>query len=215
MNLPPLLLEASIIAATQLAVYMGFAIHGLLRREETIWKSVQLAVVHVAVAAIGGICLTLLIGQPTDRPHLQRTLSRMDAQLPPLSEILLNVAAAVLLFDFVFYVLHRLMHTRLLYRKIHFRHHLAHIPSPFAVVHAHPLDYLLTQALPVMGLVRLLDAHAVTMGIVGSSGLLAAMYSHSSDLVGIMSHQNHHRQPKKHSGVLGLADTAAELWNMW
>jgi sterol desaturase/sphingolipid hydroxylase (fatty acid hydroxylase superfamily) len=208
MHLPPLFFETGAIAATQLVVYAGFAIHGMLLREEGIWASVQLAAMHVAVAAVGGIGLTLLIG-PTDLPPRQRTLSRMDG-IPPPTEIFVDVATAVLLFDFVFYILHRLMHTSFLCRKVHSRHHLAHIPSPFAVVHAHPLDYLLTQALPVMGLVRLLNAHAVTMGIVGSSGLLAAMYSHSKDLAGVMSHQKHHRQPKMHFGALGLADTIAQ-----
>ncbi|KAL2835437.1 hypothetical protein BJY01DRAFT_223719 [Aspergillus pseudoustus] len=210
MLLPRLLLETGAIAVTQLAVYIGFAVRGLLIGEEGIWKSAQLAAMQVAVAAAGGIGLTLLIGEPTDAPLLHRTLSRIDASFPPPREILTDVATAVILFDVVFYILHRLMHTRLLYGRIHSRHHLAHIPSPFAVVHAHPLDYLLTQAFPVMALVRLLNAHAVTMVIVGSSGLLAAMYSHSGDLMGVMSHRKHHRQPTKHFGVLGLADAVAQ-----
>ncbi|KAA8641622.1 sterol desaturase family protein [Aspergillus tanneri] len=208
-QLPPLVIETCIIAATQLAVYIGYAVYITINRGEKTRSSLQLAIVHIAVGVIGGVWLTVLIGRPRDAPFPRKTLSRVSTDWPPIFEVATHITAAVLLFDIIFYVLHRLMHTRPLYALIHFNHHAFHKPSPFAVVYAHPLDYFLTQALPVMIVVRTLDAHVLTMVIVGSAGLLAAMYSHSGDLAGIMSHRQHHRQPKENFGALGISDTLA------
>ncbi|KAL4928307.1 sterol desaturase family protein [Aspergillus undulatus] len=207
----PLFLETIIIAATQLTVYIGYAIYESFYRKEKIQKFLQLAAVHTAVTAIGGIGLTTLIGHPKDAPPLQKSLSRISTSPPPLTEIITHYITAVLTFDFIFYTLHRLMHTKPLYTAIHSTHHsFPHTrPSPFAVVHAHPLDYLLTQSLPVMTVVRILDAHWLTMVVVGATGLLAAMYVHSADLAGVMSHLGHHRRPKENFGALGVADAFA------
>jgi Delta7-sterol 5-desaturase len=54
-----------------------------------------------------------------------------------------EVLAYVLLFDAYFYALHRLLHTRVLYRRIHAVHHRSTAPTALTAFAFHPLETLL------------------------------------------------------------------------
>lgn len=77
--------------------------------------------------------------------------------------LVLSLPALLLWHDFYFYVTHRLLHTRWLFRHVHGVHHRSRNPSPFAAYAFHPVEALVNGlvtplallAVPVHGLVLL------------------------------------------------------------
>jgi len=51
-----------------------------------------------------------------------------------------QIIVLMLILDFWFYVIHRIMHTKLVYRIVHKTHHLSTDPSPFASDSVHPFE---------------------------------------------------------------------------
>lgn len=76
------------------------------------------------------------------------------------------IASQVLLFtyvdDFLFYWMHRAMHAPWLFKRVHFKHHT--ILAPWAITghFMHPVEYVLTASLMLLGPV-LLGAHVATV----------------------------------------------------
>lgn len=54
-----------------------------------------------------------------------------------------QILVLMLILDFWFYVAHRIMHTKYIYRFVHKRHHLSTDPSPFAANSIHPFESLI------------------------------------------------------------------------
>lgn len=69
-----------------------------------------------------------------------RLYFRLDAA--PAGWFALSVALALVLHDALFYALHRLMHTRPLYRRMHLTHHRSVRPTAFAAYSFHPWEAL-------------------------------------------------------------------------
>ncbi len=82
--------------------------------------------------------------------------------LPPAWLIAAQVLLFVYLDDFLYYWMHRAMHRPWLYRHIHGLHH--RIPAPWAIAghYMHPVEYLLTAALMLVGPLAL-GVHVVTL----------------------------------------------------
>lgn len=82
----------------------------------------------------------------------------------------------MVLFDAYFYALHRLLHTRVLYRAIHVVHHRSRAPSVLTALAFHPVEGLLIIAFmpTAMCLVPIhLASLVVTAGLLSGSILLA------------------------------------------
>jgi Delta7-sterol 5-desaturase len=117
---------------------------------------------------------------------------------------LLSMVGSLLLFDAWFYWLHRLIHTRALYRRVHRWHHMTIAPVVWSNNSDRLIDNLFLQSywffahlvIPIAPAV--LFAHKFydqITGVIGHSG-----YEHSgrwclppSPLVGVTHHDQHHR----------------------
>ena len=82
--------------------------------------------------------------------------------LPPWWVVLGQVVLFIYLDDFLYYWVHRTLHTRWLYKRIHGWHH--RIVTPWAVTghYMHPVEYVLTGTLALVGPV-LVGAHVLTL----------------------------------------------------
>jgi plant 4alpha-monomethylsterol monooxygenase len=82
--------------------------------------------------------------------------------LPPLWVVAAQVLAFAALDDFLFYWMHRALHTRWLFKRVHGVHH--RILTPWAVTghYMHPAEYVATGLLMLAG-PALLGAHVVTV----------------------------------------------------
>lgn len=96
-------------------------------------------------------------------PLLQRTGVHLGP-LPPWWVIAAQVVFFVYLDDFLYYWFHRGMHTRWLYKRVHGWHH--RIVTPWAITghYMHPVEYLLTGTIALLGPL-LLGAHVVVLWI--------------------------------------------------
>jgi sterol desaturase/sphingolipid hydroxylase (fatty acid hydroxylase superfamily) len=93
--------------------------------------------------------------------------------LPSPGALLGEVAVFVFVFDFYFYGLHRLMHTRWLYR-VHAVHHLSKHPRPLTALSFHPVEALLLLAYaPLAMLVAPIHLASVCVGGVLLSASIA------------------------------------------
>ena len=69
-----------------------------------------------------------------------------------LAWLLLSLPLLILWQDVCFYFTHRLMHTRWLFRHIHYVHHRSREPSPWAAFTMHPLEWVVNAVLPLLPL---------------------------------------------------------------
>jgi len=111
--------------------------------------AINMAVVFAAVA----VCWPLL-----------RRTGIHDGPAPEWYEVLWQIAAFLVIDDFLYYWLHRGLHTRWLYKHVHSVHH--RIPVPWAISGGdfHPVEYLLLTGTALAGPV-LLGAHVVTLWV--------------------------------------------------
>ncbi|TWT29492.1 sterol desaturase family protein [Blastopirellula retiformator] len=73
-----------------------------------------------------------------------------------------SVVAMILIHDAWFYWSHRLLHTKLLYAKVHRIHHLSHNPTPWAAFAFHPIEaFVQAIILPLAAIV--LPMHPLTV----------------------------------------------------
>jgi sterol desaturase/sphingolipid hydroxylase (fatty acid hydroxylase superfamily) len=68
---------------------------------------------------------------------------RMDAELPPPWLLAVHLIAFIALEDTIFYWGHRLLHTRYLFSRVHYRHHRFRVVRGHVAEYAHPLENLL------------------------------------------------------------------------
>lgn len=69
-------------------------------------------------------------------------------ELPGFFEVIFQVLGCVIVDDFVFYISHRLLHTKYLYQLIHKQHHEYKHTISLSSEYAHPIEYLIGNLLP-------------------------------------------------------------------
>ncbi|HEY1013028.1 MAG TPA: sterol desaturase family protein [Herpetosiphonaceae bacterium] len=84
--------------------------------------------------------------------------------LPPWYVMLAQVLLFIYLDDFLFYWMHRALHTRVLYKRIHATHHRFNVPWAIAGNYMHPIEFLAIASLVLVGPV-LVSAHVMTIWI--------------------------------------------------
>ncbi len=138
--------------------------------------------------------------------------------LPPWYIIALQVVFFLYLDDFLYYWMHRTLHHPRLYRRVHAVHHRVFIPWAVTAHYMHPVEFILTGTLALLGPV-LLGAHVVTVWIWIALRQWEAAEGHSgysfpwnpSHLVpgygGVEYHDFHHARFRgNYSGFLGYLD---------
>lgn len=94
-------------------------------------------------------------------PLLARSSIRLGPW-PPWYELLGQVVCFTYLDDFLFYWVHRALHTGALYKRIHAVHHRIHTPWAITGHFMHPLEYVLTGLLMMVGPLAL-GSHLATI----------------------------------------------------
>jgi sterol desaturase/sphingolipid hydroxylase (fatty acid hydroxylase superfamily) len=84
--------------------------------------------------------------------------------LPAWWVIALQIVFFIYLDDFLFYWLHRALHSKLMFRRIHSVHHRATTPWACSAQYLHPVEFVLTASLMLVG-PNLLGSHVVTIWI--------------------------------------------------
>lgn len=122
------------------------------RAQELVGPSIRSLLVNNAVALVGVAGAWPLLG-----------LSGVHAgPPPPWWEIAWQLVFFIYLDDFLYYGMHRAMHTRWLYKRVHGWHH--RIVTPWAVTgnYMHPVEFVSTAGVAMVGPL-LLGSHVVTV----------------------------------------------------
>lgn len=110
------------------------------------------------------LALGVVLGVLTTRLVLAGAVA-LPTALPSTRRFAVEVALYVGLFDAYFYALHRLLHTRALYRRVHAVHHRSAAPTALTALAFHPLEALLIMGfLPVS--MWLLPIHLLSFAVV-------------------------------------------------
>jgi 4-alpha-methyl-delta7-sterol-4alpha-methyl oxidase len=137
---------------------------------------------------------------------------------PAVLEVIASVLFFIYLDDALYYVMHRTLHRPALYRRIHATHHQVTTPWAWAGLVMHPVEYVLTGLLTLVGPI-LLGSHVVTVWVwvavrqwVAAEGhcgyRLPLNPSHAlPGYVGNQFHDLHHAKfTGNYSGFLGYLD---------
>ncbi|MEY2876106.1 MAG: hypothetical protein RLZZ373_3477 [Pseudomonadota bacterium] len=89
----------------------------------------------------------------------------------------LSVVLALVLHDALFYALHRLMHSRALYRHMHLTHHRSVRPTAFAAYSFHPSEAV-AEALMVVAILFVLPLHPLALLAFQTVSTLINVYGH-------------------------------------
>jgi lathosterol oxidase len=126
---------------------------------------------HDCRYTIATLALTTIVGAATTMAVLAGALP-LDLDRPAPARVLGECALYVLLFDAYFYALHRVLHARILFRRVHAVHHRSGAPTVATALAMHPLEALaIVGFMPVaMALVpiHLVSLLAVTVFLTGS-----------------------------------------------
>ena len=116
--------------------------------------------------------------------------------LPAFPHLAWQLVAAVILTDILFYPLHRLAHTKYLYR-FHAMHHEFHTPIPMAALYAGPVEHVVVNLVPPMvaGIVCRMDT--LTFMVWAFAASVNTVWAHAVP----NQHTDHHRLRKKNYGV--------------
>ena len=172
------------------------------------------SIVTLSLVTATGIATTLLVLNGTLGVATERPMGLTFAG---------EMLTYVLLFDAYFYALHRLLHTRVMYRRIHAVHHRSTAPTVLTAFAFHPIEALLIIGfMPVaMWLVPIHLASLIVVSVFLSGSIVLAHCRHEVlpdwwQRVPVLNwyvtsrihHAHHRRRDCNYSATLSIFDRA-------
>jgi len=131
-------------------------------------------------------------------------------QLPTFQWVLFELTVFILIDELGFYYSHRLLHSRLLYRRVHKWHHEWTSPIAIAAIYAHPLEYMLSNIGPLLLGVLVMGSHMATTWLWFCLAIFNTINSHSGYHLPFFpspeAHDFHHQTFTQCFGMLGVLD---------
>ncbi|KAI8053268.1 hypothetical protein BDF22DRAFT_683648 [Syncephalis plumigaleata] len=141
--------------------------------------------------------------------HVQQRQITTEA-LPSLGRMLVDILVSSVALETSYYYGHRSAHHPRLYKYCHKLHHDFTAPIPLAAFHMHPVDYLLTNVLPLLLGPMLFKLHIMTVWLWMSMALVLHIHLHCGlelpYLPTPMDHDYHHQVFNANYGVFGFYD---------
>lgn len=133
--------------------------------------------------------------------------------LPAPQKLLSDVLSSIVLCELMFFYSHRLLHSKKLYARIHRTHHAFTTPIALSAQYAHPIEFIVSNFLP-LHLPRMLllhDCHIISFWVFSSMVALVSCSVHSGyALWGIgelaKRHDWHHQRVSVNFGTFWVLD---------
>lgn len=139
------------------------------------------------------------------------TIGKQDMKaVPTFSVLMRDLLIAHTLFDVGFYILHRIMHTKYFYKRIHKIHHEWKAPIGIIAIYAHPTEHLITNLLPPMLGPVLMTSNVCTLWIWFATVAVSTVSDHSGYHLPFLKspefHDHHHVAFTECFGSCGIMD---------
>uniref|UniRef100_A0A1B6C9F4 Fatty acid hydroxylase domain-containing protein n=2 Tax=Clastoptera arizonana TaxID=38151 RepID=A0A1B6C9F4_9HEMI len=131
-------------------------------------------------------------------------------ELPTFHWVLGELALHILIEEISFYYSHRLLHSRLLYKHIHKRHHEWTAPISVTALYCHPIEHIFSNLLPPFLGVFIAGSHVAVAYVWFSIAIISTLNAHSGYhwpfFPSPEAHDFHHLKFNQCYGVLGVLD---------
>lgn len=157
---------------------------------------------HVVASLVHAVQVIWITGQPV----LTRTFIMRPYELPSWKEMLGHILLGLLLRDVIFYAIHKLWHTRKLYKRIHAKHHEVKRPGQhhiWTISYMTAVDFYFLYGAPVIAAAKLLEMNIVTLVVFG---LVSATGEQIKLICGEPGHDRHHLDRTGDYGVYWVTD---------
>ncbi len=114
--------------------------------------------------------------------------------------VLWQLPAIYAMSDVIFFTLHRLAHTKWLYRHVHRIHHEFESPVPESSLYAHPIEHLFVNVMAVGVPLRVVRADPILAAVWVTAVSANVVITHSTK-IGKHLHTLHHRQRTVNYGI--------------
>ncbi|XP_065349651.1 fatty acid hydroxylase domain-containing protein 2-like [Cloeon dipterum] len=137
------------------------------------------------------------------------TMQRL-LQVPSLERILLELAFHDFVYEVTFYLSHKLLHTKWLYKRVHKTHHEWAPPIAVAAAYAHPFEYVVSNTTPISAGPIIIGSHPLSIWTWVAYLTLQTLTVHSNyHLPGFQNplfHDFHHVKFNQNYGSVGFMD---------
>lgn len=118
----------------------------------------------------------------------------LSLTLPTIQTLIYNLLMAIMCYDLLFYVFHRLGHTKILYGRIHKTHHEWTAPVGVSANYNHFAEHVIVNAIIPSISIIMTGANLVTIMIWSMLGAHIGTSTHSGYWIGLYKdHDDHHK----------------------
>lgn len=104
---------------------------------------------------------------------------KVSRSLPSFSKVMFDLVICLLCQEIGFYYSHRLLHSKMLYKRLHKLHHKYQAPYGLTAIYCHPIEHILSNILPVVAAFPVLKCHVSTALLWITIALTTTINDHS------------------------------------
>jgi sterol desaturase/sphingolipid hydroxylase (fatty acid hydroxylase superfamily) len=133
-----------------------------------------------------------------------------EKPFPSSINIIYDVFKSLLIVEFAFYYMHRILHIPFVYKHIHSIHHTYSAPIAISALYSHPIEYIFSNIIPVVLGPLLCQSHLFTFLLFQFIAIVNTVSVHSGYkipfLINPTTHDIHHMKYKYNFGVIDILD---------
>lgn len=103
----------------------------------------------------------------------------VSRELPSFPKVMLDLTVCMICHEVFAYYSHRILHYRLVYKKIHKIHHEFQAPFAITAIYCHPVEHIMNNIFPVIIGFPIMGCHIATASLWLTSAIITSLADHS------------------------------------